>query len=235
MDSNYQTEKGSALHEAALFGKTDVVQILLAAGIDVNIKDNRGLTALDIVRELPSQKSQHIAALIEDYTVGKKSAKAVEKSAPAPLAPAADPSGQTSQGDVDKAVTELIIDFDVNPEEESPYEALYNATSCHSLDSLASGRSSDRESGNKEAEPSGLKAAAVRPRERPPPPAKPPPDEEEEQNVEKKTSHSAPCEASAARGKSRGSGAEEEEHPYELLLTAETKKPVAVDRKTKGE
>lgn len=34
-------------------------------GIDVNIKDNRGLTALDIVRELPSQKSQHIAALIE--------------------------------------------------------------------------------------------------------------------------------------------------------------------------
>uniref|UniRef100_A0A8C9NMC5 Ankyrin repeat and sterile alpha motif domain containing 1A n=1 Tax=Serinus canaria TaxID=9135 RepID=A0A8C9NMC5_SERCA len=198
MDSNYQTEKGSALHEAALFGKTDVVQILLAAGIDVNIKDNRGLTALDIVRELPSQKSQHIAALIEDYTIGKKSAKAVEKSAPAPLAPAADPSGQTSQGDVDKAVTELIMDFDVNPEEESPYEALYNATSCHSLDSLASGRSSDRESGNKEAEPSGLKAAAVRPRERPPPPAKPPPDEEEEQNVEKKTSHSAPCEVRGA-------------------------------------
>lgn len=36
-----------------------------ATGIDVNIKDNRGLTALEIVRELPSQKSQHIAALIE--------------------------------------------------------------------------------------------------------------------------------------------------------------------------
>lgn len=66
-------------------------------------------------------------------------------------------------GDVEKAVTELIIDFDVNPEEESPYEALYNATSCHSLDSLASGRSSDRESMNKEAEGAGLKAAGVRP------------------------------------------------------------------------
>lgn len=65
MDSNHQTEMGSALHEAALFGKTDVVQILLAAGIDVNIKDNRGLTALDTVRDLPSQKSQQIAALIE--------------------------------------------------------------------------------------------------------------------------------------------------------------------------
>ncbi|KAM6333524.1 ankyrin repeat and SAM domain-containing protein 1A isoform 2-T2 [Alca torda] len=233
MDSNYQTEKGSALHEAALFGKTDVVQILLAAGIDVNIKDNRGLTALDIVRELPSQKSQHIAALIEDYTIGKKSAKAAEKTVPAPLVPATDPVCRISRGDVEKAVTELILDFDVNPEEESPYEALYNATSCHSLDSLASGRSSDRESVNKEVESTGLKAAGVRPRERPPPPAKPPPDEEEEQHVEKKIGHGASCEASVARGKSKGSGAEEEEHPYELLLTAETKKPVAVDRKTK--
>ncbi|OPJ88866.1 ankyrin repeat and SAM domain-containing protein 1A isoform C [Patagioenas fasciata monilis] len=162
MDSNYQTEKGSALHEAALFGKTDVVQILLAAGIDVNIKDNRGLTALDIVRELPSQKSQHIAALIEDHTVGKKSAKAAEKTE-APVAPTAEPVSRASQGDVEKAVTELIMDFDVNPEEESPYEALYNATSCHSLDSLASGRSSDRESASKEVESAALKAAAVRP------------------------------------------------------------------------
>uniref|UniRef100_A0A8B9M488 SAM domain-containing protein n=1 Tax=Accipiter nisus TaxID=211598 RepID=A0A8B9M488_9AVES len=194
MDSNYQTEKGSALHEAALFGKTDVVQILLAAGIDVNIKDNRGLTALDIVRELPSQKSQHIAALIEDYTIGKKSAKAAEKTVQAPFVPATDPVCRISQGDVEKAVTELIIDFDVNPEEESPYEALYNATSCHSLDSLASGRSSDRESVNKEVESTGLKAAGVRPRERPPPPAKPPPDEEEEQHVEKKIGHGASCE-----------------------------------------
>uniref|UniRef100_A0A8C8CA65 Ankyrin repeat and sterile alpha motif domain containing 1A n=1 Tax=Oncorhynchus tshawytscha TaxID=74940 RepID=A0A8C8CA65_ONCTS len=32
MDINYETEKGSALHEAALFGKTDVVQKLLRAG-----------------------------------------------------------------------------------------------------------------------------------------------------------------------------------------------------------
>ncbi|NXU54836.1 ANS1A protein, partial [Turnix velox] len=228
MDSNYQTEKGSALHEAALFGKTDVVQILLAAGIDVNIKDNRGLTALDIVRELPSQKSQHIAALIEDYSIGKKSAKAAEKAPPAPLVPA-DPVCRISQGDVEKAVTELIIDFDVNPEDESPYEALYNATSCHSLDSLASGRSSDRESVNKEVESTGPKAAGVRPRERPPPPAKPPPDEEEEQHVEKRIGHGT----SEARGKSKGSGTEDEEHPYELLLTAETKKPLALERKTK--
>ncbi|KAB1261730.1 Ankyrin repeat and SAM domain-containing protein 1A [Camelus dromedarius] len=165
MDSNYQTEKGSALHEAALFGKTDVVQILLAAGIDVNIKDNRGLTALDTVRELPSQKSQQIAALIEDHMTGKRSAKEVDKTPTLQpsLISSMDSISQKSQGDVEKAVTELVIDFDTNTEEEGPYEALYNAVSCHSLDSTASGRSSDRDSVNREAEVAGVKAAGVRP------------------------------------------------------------------------
>uniref|UniRef100_A0A669R0B8 Ankyrin repeat and sterile alpha motif domain containing 1A n=1 Tax=Phasianus colchicus TaxID=9054 RepID=A0A669R0B8_PHACC len=144
MDSNYQTEKGSALHEAALFGKTDVVQILLAAGIDVNIKDNRGLTALDIVRELPSQKSQHIAALIE----GKQRVGGRREEFRVQIVPV------QVQG-------EGLVCWKVL--KESPYEALYNATSCHSLDSLASGRSSDRESVNKEVEAAGLKAAGVRP------------------------------------------------------------------------
>ncbi|KAI2542010.1 ankyrin repeat and sterile alpha motif domain containing 1A, partial [Homo sapiens] len=188
MDSNYQTEMGSALHEAALFGKTDVVQILLAAGTDVNIKDNHGLTALDTVRELPSQKSQQIAALIEDHMTGKRSTKEVDKTPPPqpPLISSMDSISQKSQGDVEKAVTELIIDFDANAEEEGPYEALYNAISCHSLDSMASGRSSDQDSTNKEAEAAGVKPAGVRPRERPPPPAKPPPDEEEEDHIDKK-------------------------------------------------
>ncbi|XP_036271199.1 ankyrin repeat and SAM domain-containing protein 1A isoform X2 [Pipistrellus kuhlii] len=237
MDSNYQTEKGSALHEAALFGKTDVVHILLAAGIDVNIKDNRGLTALDTVRELPSQKSQQIAALIEDHMTGKRSVKEVEKT-PTPQLPLIanmDSISQKSQGDVEKAVTELIIDFDTSAEEEGPYEALYNAVSCHSLDSTASGRSSDRDSVNKEAEAAGVKAAGVRPRERPPPPAKPPPDEEEEDPVDKKHFPPPASEVLAMRARVQESTAreEEEEHPYELLLTAETKKLPAVDGKTK--
>ncbi|KAM5324563.1 ankyrin repeat and SAM domain-containing protein 1A isoform 5-T5 [Glossophaga mutica] len=236
MDSNYQTEKGSALHEAALFGKTDVVQILLAAGIDVNIKDNRGLTALDTVRELPSQKSQQIAALIEDHMTGKRTAKELDKTpTPQPSAiPSADSIPQKSQGDVEKAVTELIIDFDASTEEEGPYEALCNAVSCHSLDSVASGRSSDRDSGSKEADAAAVKAAGVRPRERPPPPAKPPPDEEEEDRIDKKHFPLTASEALAMRARIQGSAArEEDEHPYELLLTAETKKLAAVDGKTK--
>ncbi|XP_027976469.1 ankyrin repeat and SAM domain-containing protein 1A isoform X1 [Eumetopias jubatus] len=234
----FQTEKGSALHEAALFGKTDVVQILLAAGIDVNIKDNRGLTALDTVRELPSQKSQQIAALIEDHMTGKRSAREADKTptSQGPLISNMDSVSQKSQGDVEKAVTELIIDFDTNAEEEGPYEALYNAVSCHSLDSMASGRSSDRDSMNKEAEAAGVKAAGVRPRERPPPPAKPPPDEEEEDHIDKEYFPLTASEVLAMRPWLQGSAArEEEEHPYELLLTAETKKlgPVDGDGKPK--
>uniref|UniRef100_A0A8C7B2Z6 Ankyrin repeat and sterile alpha motif domain containing 1A n=1 Tax=Neovison vison TaxID=452646 RepID=A0A8C7B2Z6_NEOVI len=232
MDSNYQTEKGSALHEAALFGKTDVVQILLAAGIDVNIKDNRGLTALDTVRELPSQKSQQIAALIEDHMTGKRGAKEADRTptSQGPLISSMVSVSQESQGDVEKAVTELIIDFDTNAEEEGPYEALYNAVSCHSLDSMASGRSSDRDSMNKEAEAAGVKTAGVRPRERPPPPAKPPPDEEEEDRIDKKYFTLTASEVLAVRPWIQGSAAqEEEEHPYELLLTAETKKLGSTD------
>uniref|UniRef100_A0A8C5RRV6 Ankyrin repeat and sterile alpha motif domain containing 1A n=1 Tax=Laticauda laticaudata TaxID=8630 RepID=A0A8C5RRV6_LATLA len=221
MDNNYQTEKGSALHEAALFGKTDVVQILLAAGIDVNIKDNRGLTALEIVRELPSQKSQQIAAFIEGF----RKTEFVNRVTSASEA-VSDLTCFLSLGNVEKAVTDLITDVDGKPE-ECPYEVLYNATSCHSLDSLASGRSSDRDSVNREAEMTGIKVTAMRPRERPPPPAKPPPDEEEEHEDKKH-------DASSVR-KSRGSTADEEEHPYELLRTAETKKHVTVDKKTKDQ
>uniref|UniRef100_A0A8C9SP58 Ankyrin repeat and sterile alpha motif domain containing 1A n=1 Tax=Scleropages formosus TaxID=113540 RepID=A0A8C9SP58_SCLFO len=65
MDINYETENGSALHEAALFGKTEVVQKLLSSGINVNMVDKKGLTALDVVKDMPSQKSRQIAALIQ--------------------------------------------------------------------------------------------------------------------------------------------------------------------------
>lgn len=44
-------------------------------------------------------------------------------------------------------MSELILKLAPGPEDESPYEALCEATSCHSLDSLTSGKSSDRDSG----------------------------------------------------------------------------------------
>ncbi|XP_008570639.1 PREDICTED: ankyrin repeat and SAM domain-containing protein 1A isoform X3 [Galeopterus variegatus] len=167
---------------------------------------------------------------------GKRSTNEVDKT-PTPQPPVIsnmDSVSQKSQEDVEKAVTELIIDFDTNAEEEGPYEVLYNAVSCHSLDSMASGRSSDRDSVTKETEAAGVKTAGVRPRERPPPPAKPPPDEEEEDRIDKKYFPMTASEVLAMRPRIQGSAArKEDEHPYELLLTAETKKLVPVDGKTK--
>uniref|UniRef100_A0A9J8C1J3 Ankyrin repeat and sterile alpha motif domain containing 1A n=1 Tax=Cyprinus carpio carpio TaxID=630221 RepID=A0A9J8C1J3_CYPCA len=138
VDLNYQTEKGSALHEAALFGKTEVVQKLLNAGIDVNIVDSKSLTALDTVRDMPSQKSRQIAALIQG-TSGPDITHISE-------------SEQLSSGEMEQQVSELISGLAPSPVEESPYEALFEASSCVSLDSLASGKSSDRDSGRPDSE-----------------------------------------------------------------------------------
>uniref|UniRef100_A0A3B3BGB4 Ankyrin repeat and sterile alpha motif domain containing 1A n=1 Tax=Oryzias melastigma TaxID=30732 RepID=A0A3B3BGB4_ORYME len=144
MDINYETEKGSALHEAALFGKADVVQKLLSAGIDVNITDLKGLTALDTVKDMPSQKSKEIAALILGHMTGKHP---VIDLPPPPVPPPQESPVPRKKGNIRSfLVGELIT------EEESPYEALFEATSCHSLDSLTSGKSSDRDSGRPDSE-----------------------------------------------------------------------------------
>ncbi|KAM4699062.1 ankyrin repeat and SAM domain-containing protein 1A isoform 1-T1 [Discoglossus pictus] len=206
MDINYQTEKGSALHEAALFGKTDVVEMLLDAGIDVSITDNKGMTALDTVQELPSQKSQHIAALIQDLSSNKAAAKEVEQE-PSPL-PSTQISTDAPGGAMQRAFLDLRLDLDSVIQTESPYEALCNASSCHSLDSICSGRSSDMDSLSREI-------ARTQKKERPPPPAKPPPEEDEEMERRRRSVRDAAGNIHTGR---------EEENPYELLLTAETKR-----------
>lgn len=53
---------------------------------------------------------------------------------------------------MEQQVSELISGMASTPVEESPYEALFEASSCHSLDSLASGKSSDRDSGRPDSE-----------------------------------------------------------------------------------
>ncbi|CAN9515336.1 unnamed protein product [Ophioblennius macclurei] len=206
MDINYETEKGSALHEAALYGKIDVVQKLLSAGIDVNIVDQKGLTALDTVKDMPSQKSRQIAALILGHMTGKPPDIDLP---PPPIPPPQESPSPRKKGDMEK-VSELISGLAPGPEEESPYEALFEATSCHSLDSLTSGKSSDRDSGRPDSE-AGKKDRLVHS-------SHVIPGHEEEVSSEALYTSSSIDE--------RGEPAEEEEdHTYELLLTAQTKVP----------
>ncbi|XP_066526539.1 ankyrin repeat and SAM domain-containing protein 1A-like isoform X3 [Hoplias malabaricus] len=145
MDINYQTEKGSALHEASLFGKTDVVQKLLSAGINVNIVDCKNMTALDIVREMPSQKSRQIAALIQAHMSGRP----LDQNLPPPPPPPPQESPSLRRKELEGQVGDMMAGL-----EESPYEALFEASSCHSLDSLTSHKSSDRDSGRPDSDTS---------------------------------------------------------------------------------
>ncbi|CAL8250600.1 unnamed protein product [Arctogadus glacialis] len=206
MDINYETERGSALHEAALYGKADVVQRLLGAGIEASITDIRGLTALDTVREMPSQKSREIAALIHGHMVGKPPDLDLP---PPPIPPPQESPSPRRRGDLEK-MGELISGMAPRPEEESPYEALFEATSCHSLDSLASGKSSDRDSGRPDSD-AGKKERLAHP-------CHPVAGHEEEMSSEALYTHSSIDE--------RGEPAEEEEegdHTYELLFSAQTR------------
>ncbi|XP_067227982.1 ankyrin repeat and SAM domain-containing protein 1A-like isoform X3 [Chanodichthys erythropterus] len=211
VDINYQTEKGSALHEAALFGKTEVVQKLLNTGIDVNIVDSKNLTALDTVRDMPSQKSRQIAALIQAHMSGRPSDTSLP---PPPVPPPQESLSPKRKGEMEQQVGELISGLAPTPVEESPYESLFEASSCHSLDSLASGKSSDRDSGRPDSE-AGKKERY---------PALNHPAQEEELSSEAVHTNSSVDE--------RIEPLEEEDHTYELLVIAQTKIPNNTQNKT---
>lgn len=61
---NTLTQTGTALHEASLCGKVDVVRRLLEAGISVSLRNANGFSALRIVQDLPTPVAQEIASLI---------------------------------------------------------------------------------------------------------------------------------------------------------------------------
>uniref|UniRef100_A0A8C1J9E3 Ankyrin repeat and sterile alpha motif domain containing 1B n=1 Tax=Cyprinus carpio TaxID=7962 RepID=A0A8C1J9E3_CYPCA len=136
MDVNTQTEKGSALHEAALFGKMDVVQLLLDSGIDANIRDYQGRSALDILREHPSQKSQQIASLIQETL----SFKFIVCPLSIFLLPFVD---DAVTGELSKLLNEIKICRD----KDCSFEELCQTISSHSqsMESFSSGRLSDEE------------------------------------------------------------------------------------------
>uniref|UniRef100_A0AAY5EF71 Ankyrin repeat and sterile alpha motif domain containing 1A n=1 Tax=Electrophorus electricus TaxID=8005 RepID=A0AAY5EF71_ELEEL len=205
MDINYETEKGSALHEAALFGKTDVVQKLLSAGINVNIVDSKNLTALDIAKEMPSQKSRQIAALIQEGQYRIQNLFNVVDLTVCIICVFMCVRVCVCVGEVEQQVCELMSGLAPVCVEESPYESLFEATSCHSLDSLGSGKSSDRDSGRPDSE-----AGRVR---HPPPPPPPP------------VLTPRDCYTLQSTWNAIRMTCADEDHTYETLHTAQTKHP----------
>uniref|UniRef100_A0A9J8CIV0 Ankyrin repeat and sterile alpha motif domain containing 1B n=1 Tax=Cyprinus carpio carpio TaxID=630221 RepID=A0A9J8CIV0_CYPCA len=154
MDVNTQTEKGSALHEAALFGKMDVVQLLLDSGIDANIRDCQGRTALDILREHPSQKSQQIVSLIQDYMMSDCDKgnfhEDFARQRPIP----------TPHDAVTGELSKLLNEIKICRDKDCSFEELCQTISSHSqsMESFGSGRLSDEERNEEEKScgPSGL-------------------------------------------------------------------------------
>ncbi|XP_038667253.1 ankyrin repeat and sterile alpha motif domain-containing protein 1B isoform X14 [Scyliorhinus canicula] len=257
MEVNCQTEKGSALHEAALFGKLDVVRILLEAGIDASIKDTQEWTALDILKDHPSQKSQQITALIQDYMLQKMDLKGTEapgKQCPVPTprasisSPAALPShrikGEALTGELSKLLLEI------RESQDKDFDDLCQAVSSCSMDSFTSAKISDDDVAKCENQPQHSK------RDRPSPPINTPQTDEEE--GEKSCGPARLWEAFAPCNGCRPLGfpiltqeserrkddqtldirlspsldsfpPEEEDNPYEFLATAVTKKPRSLE------
>lgn len=65
MNVNARTSSGTALHEAAMCGKTEVVRTLLKNGIDLNIRDVQNNTVEDVLKQFPCHVVHDIYSLIK--------------------------------------------------------------------------------------------------------------------------------------------------------------------------
>ena len=63
-DINVRTALGSALHEAAVCGKVDVVRALLAADINLELRDEQDKSVLEVMDELKTPVSKEIIHII---------------------------------------------------------------------------------------------------------------------------------------------------------------------------
>lgn len=67
VDVNTRTSAGTAMHEAALCGKMEVVRALLDRGVDLAIRDSRKNTVLDLLGQFPPHVTQDITAVIKSW------------------------------------------------------------------------------------------------------------------------------------------------------------------------
>ncbi|KAJ9588271.1 hypothetical protein L9F63_018359, partial [Diploptera punctata] len=67
LDVNVRTAGGTALHEAALCGKVEVVRTLLDGGVDLAIRDSQHNTVMDLLGQFPAHVTQDITAIIKKH------------------------------------------------------------------------------------------------------------------------------------------------------------------------
>ena len=91
----------TAAHGAALWGLTDVVKFLHANGAKLDVKDKRGLTALDYARGSPAASASAAAPRSSTTTRPKRSSNSVasreRRSPPRPAAAARRPQSRTTR------------------------------------------------------------------------------------------------------------------------------------------
>ncbi|XP_013859671.1 ankyrin repeat and sterile alpha motif domain-containing protein 1B isoform X2 [Austrofundulus limnaeus] len=253
MDVNCVTENGSALHEAALFGKMDVVRLLLDSGIDTSLRDSKGRTALEILKEHPAPKSQQITALIQEYIDEMEKQSIMEEPVrkcpiPAPRtsipSPSASPSLRHKNDAVTSELSKLLHDIKKCRDRDYSFEELCHTISSHSMDSFGSGRLSDEE------RPDRPNGTLTRSTKRPTPPLAPALEEDEADKTCGPTGFweaLTPCNGCRHLGfsglsqESKRSAEivtspsldvflpEDEDNPYESVTTAVTRKPCSLD------
>ncbi|ENN80528.1 hypothetical protein YQE_03052, partial [Dendroctonus ponderosae] len=68
---NMRTKSGTALHEAALCGKAEVVRTLLEHGVNTNIRDSNNYTVMDLLSQFNNaQAAQEIISLLKRHKRG---------------------------------------------------------------------------------------------------------------------------------------------------------------------
>jgi ankyrin repeat protein len=69
LDVNVRTAGGTALHEAALCGKVEVVRTLLDGGVDLGIRDSQHNTVMDLLGQFPAHVTHDITAIIKSKSL----------------------------------------------------------------------------------------------------------------------------------------------------------------------
>ncbi|XP_042908274.1 uncharacterized protein [Parasteatoda tepidariorum] len=149
------TDIGTALHEAAMYGKLEVVKLLLDYGVDPNLENSRKRTVFDILEDLNTSIAKQIEDVIKDHmTLIKLDVESDES-----LEPVAPPQGYVMGSHPDSILSDRCSLSEITPPrqfcspsiDESLYDVppppkLVNKNTSRvndSLDSLTASHSQD--------------------------------------------------------------------------------------------